>query len=58
MDTISKVVDESRYDRTAQASKRVRQDIDADLIQRRAFDLSKKYLPDGLSFAPLFTALG
>ncbi len=37
------------YARTIAASKRVRWDIDADVIRGREFDLSRKFLPDGLS---------
>ena len=38
-----------RYARCIAASKRVRWDIDKDVIRNRRFDLSKKFLPDGLS---------
>lgn len=38
-----------RYTRCIAASKRVRWDIDKDVIRNRRFDLSKKFLPDGLS---------
>ena len=38
-----------RYARCIDASKRVRWDIDTDVIRGRRFDLSKKFLPDGLS---------
>ncbi len=47
----------NRYARCIQASKRVRWDIDADVIRGRGFDKSEKYLPDGLSLLPLFTTL-
>jgi hypothetical protein len=39
----------SRYARCIEASKRVRWDIDRDVIRGRRFDLGKKFLPDGLS---------
>jgi hypothetical protein len=39
----------TRYARCIAASKRVRWDIDKDVIRNRRFDLSKKFLPDGLS---------
>lgn len=40
----------SQYARCIAASKRVRWDIDADLIRGRSFDLKHKFLPDSLSF--------
>lgn len=49
--------DTNRYARCIAASKRVRWDIDADVIRGRSFDRSEKYLPDGLSLAPMFTTL-
>jgi hypothetical protein len=38
-----------RYARCISASKRVRWDIDADVIRGRQFDLSHRFLPNGLS---------
>jgi hypothetical protein len=38
-----------RYARAISASKRVRWDIDADVIRGRQFDLSHRFLPNGLS---------
>lgn len=38
-----------RFARCIEASKRVRWEIDADVIRGRRFDLSQKFLPDGLS---------
>jgi hypothetical protein len=38
-----------RYAKCIEVSKRVRWDIDRDLIRGRTFDFSKKFLPDGLS---------
>lgn len=40
-----------RYAKTIAASKRIRWDIDEDVIRGRSFDLGKKFLPDGLSKA-------
>jgi len=57
MHTISQSTDSERYARCIRASKRVRWDIDEDVIQGRRFDRSQKYLPDGLSLAPEFTSL-
>lgn len=38
-----------QYAKCIEVSKRIRWDIDTDLIRGRHFDLSKKFLPDGLS---------
>ena len=38
-----------RYAKCIEASKRIRWDIDRDVIRRRQFDFDKKFLPDGLS---------
>lgn len=43
------VVDTSRYAKCVEVSKRVRWDIDRDVIRGRQFDFGKKFLPDGLS---------
>ena len=42
-------VDTGRYAQCIEASKRIRWDIDQDVIGGRQFDFSKKFLPDGLS---------
>ncbi len=39
----------ARYAKCIEVSKRMRWDIDRDVIRGRAFDFSKKFLPDGLS---------
>jgi hypothetical protein len=41
----------SRYARCIAASRRVRWEIDADVIRGRALDRSRRFLPDGLSMA-------
>ncbi|MEO6363293.1 MAG: hypothetical protein ABIO71_08695, partial [Caldimonas sp.] len=41
--------DTARYARTIEASKRIRWDIDRDVIRERSFDLADKFLPEGLS---------
>ena len=51
------IVDSDRYARCINASKRVRWDIDEDVIRGRGFDRSQKYLPDGLSLVSEFTTL-
>ena len=41
--------DAARYAKCIEVSKRVRFDIDRDVIRGRKFDFSKKFLPDGIS---------
>jgi len=41
--------DSKRYSRAIEISKRVRFDIERDVIRGRKFDFAKKFLPDGLS---------
>jgi hypothetical protein len=41
--------DSRRYAKCIEVSKRIRWDIDRDVIRGRSFDFSKKFLPDGLS---------
>jgi hypothetical protein len=43
--------DNASYARCIEVSKRVRWDIDRDVIRGRRFDLADKFLPDGLSLA-------
>jgi hypothetical protein len=57
MNAINKITDTDRYARCVQASKRVRWDIDQDIIRGRRFDTAHKFLPDGLSLADAFTTL-
>ena len=58
MNLISNIRDSSdRYARCIQTSKRVRWDIDKDVIRGRKFDTAHKFLPDGLSLADAFTTL-
>jgi hypothetical protein len=57
MNTINKIPDTERYARCIQVSKRVRWDIDEDVIRGRRFDVAHKFLPDGLSLADGFTTL-
>jgi hypothetical protein len=47
-----------RYARVVETSKRVQWQIDRDLIRGRTFDLSKKFLPDGLSLVNELPFLG
>ena len=41
--------DTSRYAKCIEVSKRIRWDIDRDVIRGRSFDFDTKFLPDGLS---------
>ena len=43
------VVTTDRYAKCVEVSKRVRWDIDKDVVRGRSFDFNKKFLPDGLS---------
>ncbi|QJR15117.1 hypothetical protein [Usitatibacter palustris] len=42
----------ARYAKCIEVSKRVRWDIERHVIRGRGFDLTRKFLPDGLTFAP------
>ena len=42
-------VDSARYAKCVEVSKRIRWDIDRDVIRGRSFDFTKRFLPDGLS---------
>jgi len=57
MNAIDKISASDRYARCVQTSKRVRWDIDEDIIRGRSFDIAHKFLPDGLSLADVFTTL-
>jgi hypothetical protein len=49
MQTMQHTATSDRYAKCIAASKRIRWDIDRDVIRGREFDVSKKFLPDGLS---------
>jgi hypothetical protein len=57
MNSIDKISASDRYARCVQTSKRVRWDIDEDIIRGRRFNTAHKFLPDGLSLADAFTSL-
>jgi hypothetical protein len=57
MNPINKISGSERYARCIQSSKRVRWEIDEDVIRGRRFDAAHKFLPDGLSLAAAFTTL-
>lgn len=42
-------INEAQYAKCIEVSKRVRWDIDKDVLRGRSFHLSKKFLPDGIS---------
>jgi hypothetical protein len=51
-------IDPTRYAKVIEVSKRIRWDIDRDVIRGREFDFTRKFLPDGLSFADRLPFLG
>ncbi|KRC12022.1 hypothetical protein ASE11_00650 [Hydrogenophaga sp. Root209] len=51
METHPTPLDIPRYAKTIEVSKRIRWDIDRDVIRGRHFDLAHTFLPDGLSLA-------
>ena len=57
MNAIEKISHTDRYACCVQTSKRVRWDIEKDVIRGRRFDTAHKFLPDGLSLADTFTTL-
>ena len=48
---VQHAIDSSRYAKCVEVSKRIRWDIDRDVIRGRSFDFGKRFLPDGLSKA-------
>ena len=57
METRNYSIDTERYARCIQISKKVRWDIDDDVIRGRQFDPAQKFLPDGLSQVERMTGL-
>jgi len=47
--SLQPAVDSARYAKSVAASKRIRWDVDRDVIRGRRFDFTKRFLPDGLS---------
>ncbi len=54
MQVAAPTAETKRYAKTVEVSKRIRWDIDRDVIKGREFDFTKKFLPDGLSKAASF----
>jgi hypothetical protein len=57
MNAIDRISASERYARCVETSKRVRWDIDRDVIRGRRFDVTQKFLPDGLALVDAFTTL-
>jgi hypothetical protein len=57
MQALAESTASDRYARCIDASRRVRWEIEADVIRGRRFDRSQKFLPDGLSLASEFDTL-
>ncbi|MGZ6015000.1 MAG: diiron oxygenase [Phenylobacterium sp.] len=57
MNAINTFPNSASYGRIVEASHAVQWDIDDDVIRGRAFDLSRKFLPDGLSLIDAFAGL-
>ena len=49
MQVATQASDAGRYAKCVEVSKRIRWDIDRDVLRGREFDFTKKFLPDGLS---------
>jgi hypothetical protein len=56
--TVHIPADSQRYAKCIEVSKRIRWDIDDDVIRGRQFDLNSKFLPDGLSKVDALPFLG
>src|SRR5262250_2604608 len=52
MQAVTATPESKRYAKVVEVSKRIRWEIDRDVIKGREFDFAKKFLPDGLSKAP------
>ena len=57
-ETTMQTASSERYAKVIEVSKRIRWDIERDVIRGRHFDATQKYLPDGLSMAPSLEFLG
>ena len=52
MQAVVSAADAKRYAKVVEVSKRIRWELDRDVIKGRSFDFTKKFLPDGLSKVP------
>src|SRR6187455_2956571 len=57
MEVIDSASVDRRYAKCIEVSKRIRWDIDRDVIRGRKFDFSRKFLPDGLTLMDQFEFL-
>jgi hypothetical protein len=57
MTVVDRISASDRYERAVDTSKRVRWDIEGDVIRGRRFDAMQKFLPDGLSLVNEFSTL-
>ena len=57
MQVMQQTATSNRYAKAIEVSKRIRWDIDRDVIRGRKFDVTKKFLPDGLSKVERLTFL-
>jgi len=57
MNAVTAIVEPNRYERCINASKKVRWDIEQDVVRGRSFGRDEKYLPDGLSLIDEFATL-
>ena len=57
MNMTTRIADGDRYERCIRISRKVRWDIDLDVIRGRTFSQAEKYLPDGLSLVGKFPGL-
>jgi hypothetical protein len=58
MQTVNSAPDSRRYAHCIEVSKRIRWEIEDDVIRGRRFDLAKKFLPDGLTKVDKLPFLG
>ena len=49
MEAVPYQIDSTRYAKCIEVSKRIRWDIDRDVIRGRSFDFEKKFLPNGIA---------